>query len=322
MSLYGLFASKGSSGFGYNTTAEQATEGLLLQGQTILVTGCNAGLGYETMRVLALRGARVVGTARTEEKAKAACDSVKGQTVPLACELSDPASIRACVEAIKQRNLKLDAIICNAGIMALPKLELVHGYEKQFLTNHIGHFMLVNALIEQLTEAGRVIMVSSAMHKRAPKAGIRFDNLDGSKQYDGWDSYSESKMANVLFAKELARRFSGTKRTANAVHPGVIPTTLGRHMNSLLNGLQSTFGPLFMKTVAQGAATQVHAAASPAWQGISGEYLADCNIAKPRADANDAALARKLWEVSEKIVAELSPSPDRHRDVEGRAPRP
>ena len=309
MSIYQLFASKGPSGFGYGSTAEQVTAGLSLQGRTILVTGCNSGLGLETMRVLALRGARVAGTARTREKAEAACKSVKGETLPFACELSDPASVNACIAAVKTAGLKLDAIICNAGVMALPKLEKAYGYEQQFFTNHIGHFILVTGLLDQLTESGRVVMLSSDLHARAPKGGIEFDNLDGSKGYDSWKNYAQSKFANVLFAKELARRFKGTKRTANAVHPGVIATNLGRHMNAIVWSLYSALAPLFLKTVPQGAATEVYVATSPALDGVSGEYFADCNVAKARRDTSDATLAQRLWEVSGKIVSELPTIP-------------
>jgi NAD(P)-dependent dehydrogenase (short-subunit alcohol dehydrogenase family) len=305
MSLYEMFTSKGPSGFGYGSTAEQVTEGLNLEGKTILVTGCNSGLGLEAMRVLTLRGARVIGTARTVEKARAACDGVKGKTIPLACELSDPASVRACVESVKQQNLRLDAIICNAGIMALPRLEKAHGYELQFFTNHIGHFILVTGLLGQLTEAGRVVMLSSAAHTQAPKETIEFDNLDGSKGYGAWRNYGQSKMANVLFAKELARRLAGTKKTANAVHPGVIQTNLWRHTSTLAGFFFGLVGALAMKDIPQGAATQVFVATSPTLAGVSGEYFADSNVAKSRADANDAAIARRLWEVSEKIVSEL-----------------
>ena len=305
MSIYQWFAPNGPNGFGYGSTAEQVTSGLSLQGKTMLVTGCNSGLGLETMRVLALRGARVAGTARTREKAEAACKSVEGQAMPFACELSDPASVNACVAAVKAAGLKLDAIICNAGIMALPKLETAFGVEQQFFTNHIGHFILVTGLLDQLTETGRVVMLSSALHARAPKGGIDFDNLDGSKWYDGWKSYAQSKFANVLFAKELARRFEGTKKTANAVHPGVIATNLGRHMSRVVWAVYSAVGPLFLKTVSQGAATEVYVATSPALDGVSGEYFADCNVAKARRDTGDAALAKKLWDVSEKIVADL-----------------
>jgi WW domain-containing oxidoreductase len=305
MSIYGWFAAKGKTGFGYASTAEEVTEGVSLDGKTMLVTGCNSGLGLETMRVLALRGARVVGTARTALKAKEACDSVKGSTVPLACELSDPASVRACVAEVKKRALMLDAIVCNAGIMALPKPERAHGYELQFFTNHIGHFMLVTGLLDRLTETARIVMLSSSAHTRAPEGGIRFDDLDASKDYTPWGNYGQSKIANLLFAKELARRFEGTKKTANAVHPGVIQTNLGRHMNPVARLVFGTLGPLFLKTIPQGAATEVFVAASPKVAGISGEYFADCNVATPRADATDAELAKKLWAKSEEIVAGL-----------------
>ncbi len=305
MSLVQLFKPKGPSGFGYGSTAEQVTEGLSLEGKTVLVTGCNSGLGQEALRVLALRGARVVGTARTLDKARAACGAVKGKTVPLACELSDPASVRACVAAVKREGLRLDAIIGNAGIMALPKLEQAYGLELQFFTNHIGHFMLVTGLLDQLAADGRVVMLSSSAHAQAPKEGIQFDNLSGEKGYQSWRNYGQSKLANLLFAKELARRFAGTRRTANAVHPGVIKTNLARHMNPAVSFAFGLVGPLVLKSVPQGAATEVYVAAHPAVATVSGAYFADCNVARPRPDADNAALAAKLWEVSEKIVVGL-----------------
>jgi NAD(P)-dependent dehydrogenase (short-subunit alcohol dehydrogenase family) len=143
MSLFAMFKSAEPTGFGYGSTAEQVTEGLSLAGQTILVTGCNSGIGQEACRVLALRGALVLGTARTKEKAAAACATFPGKAIGYSCELSDPSSVRRCVAAVKADGHRLDAIICNAGIMMLPKLEKSHGYELQFFTNYIGHFMLV-----------------------------------------------------------------------------------------------------------------------------------------------------------------------------------
>src|SRR5690606_36016408 len=142
-----MFNSAGPTGFGYGSTAEQVTDGLSLDGKTILVTGCNSGIGQEACRVLALRGALVLGTARTQEKAAAACAAFPGKAIGYACELSDPASVRGCVAAVQAAGHQLDAIICNAGIMMLPKLEKAHGYELQFFTNHVGHFMLVTGLI-------------------------------------------------------------------------------------------------------------------------------------------------------------------------------
>lgn len=309
MSLYARLSSAGPSGFGYASTAEDVTQGLDLTGKTILITGCNSGLGHEAMRVLAMRGATVLGTARDQAKAAAACAAVGGKTVPFACELAEPASVRACVAAVKAGGYRLDAIIANAGIMALPKLEQVFGYEKQFLTNHIGHFLLVTGLLDTLTEDGRVVMLSSAAHKMAPKGGIEFDNLSGEKGYRDWTQYGQSKMANLLFAKALSRQFAGSRKVAVAVHPGVIQTNLGRHMNPVAQFFFGLTDKIALKSIAQGAATEVFAAVHPGAAGLNGAYLADCNVAKPRGDANDEAIASQLWRVSEEIALAVSKRP-------------
>ena len=304
MSLYQYFTRKGQNGFGYGTTAEEVTQGLSLEGKTYLFTGCNSGLGFETLRVLTLHGAQVIATARTLEKASVACAMVSGQTIPLACELSDPASVRTCVANVLATGIKLDGMICNAGIMALPKCTLSHGYELQFFTNHIGHFILVTGLLEQLTPTGRVVMLSSSAHNMAPKGGIDFNNLDGSKGYSPWGFYGQSKFANLLFAKELARRFHGTARTANAVHPGVILTNLTRH-TGFASMIEAVVNPLFLKSIAQGAATQVYVATSADLTSVSGQFFANCNIATPRKDAENQDTAQRLWEVSDEIIKRL-----------------
>lgn len=305
MSLYGMIAGKGPSGFGYSSTAEEVTEGLDLRGKTYLVTGCASGLGLETLRVLTLRGARVVGAARSAERAREASKTMQGEVIPLACDLGEPTRVREAVAEIKRQGIRLDGIIANAGIMALPKLELLHGYEAQFFTNHIGHFILVTGLLDQLTERGRVVMVSSDAHRAAPKGGIRFDNLSGEKGYRDWVAYGQSKLANLLFAKELARRLKGSGRTANAIHPGVVSTNLGRHMNPLLSMGWKLITPLIFKNVHEGAATQVFVATHPSVEGVSGEYFSHTQIAQCRAVGNDEALAQKLWEVSEEIVRKV-----------------
>lgn len=210
-------------------------------------------------------------------------------------------SVRACVAEIKKQGIRLDALICNAGIMALPKLEQAYGYELQFFTNHIGHFILVTGLLEQLKEEARVVILSSSAHRMGPREGIQFDNLSGEKHYRGWTAYGQSKFANLLFSKELARRFQGTKKTATAVHPGVIRTNLARHMNPIARVVFGFAEPLVLKSVPEGAATEVYAAVSPKTAGLSGVYFADCNIAKSRPDADDPGLAKRLWEVSEDI---------------------
>jgi NAD(P)-dependent dehydrogenase (short-subunit alcohol dehydrogenase family) len=295
---------RGTSGFGYRSTAEEVIGGLDLAGRTFLLTGCNSGIGLETLRVLALGGGHVIAAARTEDRAREALRSVGATGTAAACELSEPASVRACVEAVRALGRPLDAIICNAGIMALPRLTQKAGIELQFLTNHIGHFILVNGLVERLSPDGRVVMVSSEAHRRAPAEGILFDDLSGGKRYRPWERYGQSKLANLLFARELSRRLA-TGQTAGALHPGVIRTNLARHMGPAARAAIAVAGPLFLKTIAQGAATQCYLAAHPDGAAASGRYYADCNPRQPSRQGQDDALAARLWEVSEQIVARL-----------------
>ncbi len=305
MALIAHFKPKGPNGLGFATTAERATAGLDLTGKNILVTGANSGLGAETARVLSMRGARVIATGRSFATAKRATEALKTPALPLACDLADPRSVAGCVAAVIDDGARLDAIVCNAGIMALPTLERAHGYELQFMTNHLGHFALVTGLLDRLTDEGRVVMLTSNAHRAAPPGGIDWDNLDGSRGYDGWSAYGRSKIANILFAKELARRFAGSKKLAHAVHPGVIKTNLARHMNIMVRAALAASELLFLKTVEQGAATQCYVAVHPDVAAFNGEYWNDCNPESPRADAKDEALARRLWDESERILAKI-----------------
>lgn len=295
-----------SGHFGKRSTAEEVTAGLDLSGKTIVITGVGTGIGLESMRVLAMRGAHVIGLARSLDKAAQACRSVDGQTTPLACDLSEPASVKACADAILAMNKPIDAVIGNAGIMALPKLEKKHGLELQFLTNHIGHFILVTQLLEPIKAArGRVVIVSSAAHSFAPKdVGLPFDNLSGEKSYSAWPFYGQSKLANALFAWELAKRVAGSGVTVNAIHPGVITAT-GLLRYSTVKLIAKLIGPLVGKTIAQGAATQCYVAVHPDTEGISGKYWADCNPATPTRHAQDDTLSQRLWDVSERMVDAL-----------------
>lgn len=291
------------SDFGLTATAEAVTEGVDLRGKTALVTGCNSGLGLETMRVLAERGAHVIGTARTAEKAAAACSSISGKTTPLVAELSDFSSIEQCAIAARKLGMPIDMLICNAGIMALPQLTLSQGIELQFLVNHLGHFLLTTRLLEQVkaAEQGRIVILSSCAHQLAPPQGIDFDNLDGSRGYVGWTAYGRSKLANGLFAMELSRRLAQTRVTANAVHPGVINTNLGRH---LPQDDRAKDDSAFDKNIPQGAATQCYVAANPIAAPISGQYFVDCNPAQANEKMYDVELAARLWEVSEQLIAQ------------------
>jgi len=310
MSLAGWFKGTGPSGFGYNSTAEEVAEVLELEDWTVLITGCNSGLGAETSRVLVDRGATVLGAARTQEKAERACDEIEGngEAIPMVCELSDPTSVNQCADDVADRDVELDAIICNAGIMALPELEQVMGYEKQFFVNHIGHSILVLGLLDHLAEDGRVVMLSSRAHRNTVDGGIDFDNLSGEDGYNDWEFYGQSKLANLLFARKLAQRFEegSTDQVANAVHPGVIDTNLGRHMHPILQTLLSVGKPLFLKTIPQGAATQTYTAVHPSAGDLNGEYLKDCNVAEPSEYGQDDELRDQLWVETERIIDEVT----------------
>jgi len=293
------------SAFGKKSTAEQVTAGIDLRGKTAVITGVNSGLGLETMRILALHGAHVIGTARTMEKAKAACDSVEGKTTPLACELTDFDSVVKCADEIRAMGMPVDILICNAGIMAVQERELIEDFEKQFAVNHVAHFILVNRLLDQVraAEEGRVVMLSSSGHKAAPPEGIRFDDLSFAEGYRPFLAYGQSKLANLLMAKELDRRLAGSNATANAVHPGLINTNLGRHFPKPMLFVASLVGWAFMKSVPQGAATTCYVATSPELQGVGGHYFADCNPAESSPQSQDSALAAKLWAESETMAA-------------------
>jgi len=293
--------------FGRDSTAMEVTEGLDLTGQTAFITGCNSGLGLETMRVLALRGAHVIGAARPTEKAAAACASIPGKTTPMVCELSDLQSVADCGRAIRKLGMPLDMVILNAGIMSLPELEQVNGIEKQFFVNHIGHFTLASYLMDQTiaAEQGRFVVVSSSGHSAAPDAGIEFDNLSGVRDYKPMKMYGQSKLANGLFTRELTKRLSDSNATANCLHPGVINTNLGRHFPKWQLVAAKLIGWTFMKPLEAGAATQAYVATAPILAGHSGYYFADCNPVMPDPRMLDDAQAEQLWMVSEEIAGDF-----------------
>jgi NAD(P)-dependent dehydrogenase (short-subunit alcohol dehydrogenase family) len=286
------------STFGPKSTAMEVTEGLNLAGLTAVVTGCNSGIGYETMRVLALRGAHVIGTARTLEKGREACSSVKGKATPVVLELTDFDSIVACTDQINAMNASLDMLILNAGII-IEKFEQAHGLEKQFVVNHLGHFILANRLLERVQAArqGRVVVVGSGSHRKAPVGGIQFDNLSG----EGWNKlgYEHSKLANALFSLELAKRMDGTRVTSNYTSPGHTRTNALRYVSA--KPAKSA------KTAEQGAATICYVAAHPSLKTISGEYFADCNPVEASAYARDHAMAARLWQVSTELTRKYLP---------------
>jgi len=307
------FADIPRSDYGFATTCDEVAASYDLAGKTVLITGCNSGLGYESMRTLAAHGARVIGAARTLEKAEQACASVSGKTVPVVCELTDMESVVQCAAAVQALDVPVDILICNAGIMALPELEQVEVngvvLEKQFVVNHLGHYLLTRRLLAQVqaAPAGRIVMVSSVGYTLAPAGGIQFDNLSGATGYQPFKAYGQTKLANILMSNELTRRYAddadgGEGLTANAIHPGLVGTNLGRYMTGKMRDPDA---PLRkgMKTAAQGAATQVYVAIDAGLDGVSGFYFEDCNPAETKGSyASDQALAERLWAVSEDLV--------------------
>jgi WW domain-containing oxidoreductase len=290
--------------FGRRSTADQVLAGIDLTGKHILVTGCNSGLGLETMNAFAANGASVIGLARTLEAASRACSEASPACIPVGCDLSNFDSIAAALDAIHGLSIPLDAIVANAAAAHLPSLRTGYGVEEQFLTNHLGHFMLVNGMADLLRDgSARIVMVGSgASISQASSEGIMFDNLDGGQFYDPSIFYAQSKLANALYAKELSRRLAARGIVANSADPGAARTRIHRGL----------FTRPFAKTAAQGAATQAFLAANPEVAGITGEYWSNCKISQGNALLQDTVLARRLWDVSQEIL-------DRQRHTAGAA---
>jgi WW domain-containing oxidoreductase len=281
--------------FNERSTAEEVTAGIDLSGITALVTGCNSGIGHETMRVLALRGAHVIGTARTLEKAKIACEDIEGWTTPLKLELTDFDSVIACADQVNAMDVGLDVLVCNAGIF-LSRSETVDGLEKHFATNYLGHFILVNRLMNSLmaAPAARIVLLGSYSHGTTPKGGIQFEDLTSDASWCEGSAYYHSKLAKKLFSNELARRLRGKNISSNCVDPGIVDTNIFRHgTGDDLNNKRS---------VEIGAATVCFVAAHPSLQGISGYFFRDCQPREPGVHMRDKNMASRLWRESEKLV--------------------
>jgi NAD(P)-dependent dehydrogenase (short-subunit alcohol dehydrogenase family) len=298
------------SPFGPASTAEEVTAGLDLSGRVAVVTGATSGLGLETLRVLAMRGAHVIATGRTRERAAEACveAGAAGRSTPVGLDLEDWPGIVAAADEIRALGRPIDMLVCNAGIMHPAELRLVNGFEQQFAINHLGHFILCNRLIDlvRASPQGRVVVVSSQLLNSAPPGGIDFDNLDGSRGFDTNRMYGQSKLANALFAIELARREAGTAVTANTLHPGVALTNLDRARPAWRRALSRllAFRHDYVKSIPAAAATQVYLATHPVLATTSGYYFEDCNpVISPSPYLADADLAAELWRRSEVFTA-------------------
>jgi WW domain-containing oxidoreductase len=260
------------------------------------------------MNALVANGAHVFGLASSLASAKGACDQIGPRATPVECDLVDLDSVTAAAETIRSLQVSLDAIIANAEVASPPTLRTRYGVELQFLSNHIGHFSLVNQLLDLVRNGtGRIVIVSSsASVMQAPPEGIMFDNLDGHRSYDPMTFYGQSKLAVALYAKELSRRLHRRAIAVNSLHPGATKSTsLRKDLLLPLRVVRSTVRQ-FMKSVGQRAATGALLAASPCVTGITGEYWSDCQVAKGNPLLNDGELAKRLWQVSTQIVARIT----------------
>jgi NAD(P)-dependent dehydrogenase (short-subunit alcohol dehydrogenase family) len=322
-----------STTFGATSTTDDVLSGVELNGKRFLVTGVSAGLGVETARSLAAHGAYVVGAARDLKKAEEATSQVRkeaaangGKLELIALDLASLKSVRACADALLAKGEPFDVVIANAGVMATPFGHTGDGFETQFGTNHLGHFVLVNRVARLIRKGGRVINLSSAGH-RYSNVNLEDPNFQRTA-YDPWVAYGRSKTANILLAVAFDKRHRGRGVRAAAVHPGVIHTELARHLEpgrieNLIKQMNEQLaaegkGPFQWKSIPQGAATSVWAGAVAPAEEIGGQYCENCHVGNIVSDdvtisgvsegvrgyALDPKTAEALWKKSEEMVGE------------------
>uniref|UniRef100_A0A3P9JF09 Si:dkey-23o4.6 n=1 Tax=Oryzias latipes TaxID=8090 RepID=A0A3P9JF09_ORYLA len=281
-----------------------------LDGKTVLVTGANSGIGKETSRDLARRGARVVMACRDLSRAVQAAEEIRkstgnGNVVVRHLDLASLYSVRTFAQEFLDTEDRLDILINNAGVMMCPKRLTEDGFETQLAVNHLGHFLLTNLLLPKLRSSApsRVVNVSSIAHRGGR---IDFDDLFFSRRpYGALESYRQSKLANILFTRDLARRLKGSGVSAFCLHPGVIRTELGRHVESwfpLLGALLRLPALLLMKTPWQGCQTTLFCAVTPGLEDRSGCYFSDCEEREAAPEGRDDEAARRLWDASARLV--------------------
>lgn len=322
-----------ANAFGATSTTDDVLSGVNLKGKRIVVTGASAGLGVETARALVAHGAHVIGAVRNLEKAERATGVVRqaaaeqgGSFELLELDLADLKSVRAAADALVAKGQPIDVVIANAGVMATPYGKTTDGFETQFGTNHLGHFVFVNRIAPLIRDGGRVVMLASSGHRFA-NVDLEDPNFERTP-YEAFVAYGRSKTANILFAVALDRRHKDRGIRAAAVHPGGIRTELARHMGEealdhLLDQINQQLaaegkGPFEFKSIPQGAATSVWAAVVASGDEVGGQYCENCHVGKVvgegviisaasegvRAYALDPVTAEALWKKSEEWVGE------------------
>ncbi|XP_005813366.1 dehydrogenase/reductase SDR family member 13-like [Xiphophorus maculatus] len=281
-----------------------------LHGKTVIVTGSNTGIGKTTAIELAKRGARVILACRSKQRGEAALQDVKresgsNQVVFMQLDLASLKSVRSFAENFLKTEPRLDILINNAGLYMMGRTE--DGFGMMFGVNHLGHFLLTNLLLDRLKECGpsRVVNVSSTAHNWGR---VDFDCLNthrtlrkGTSMLDSFGIYGDSKLCNVLFTHELAKRLKGTKVTCYSLHPGGIKTELQRNADATVQMILSNLGKFFFKTPLQGSQTTLHCALQEGIEHLSGRYFSNCTARSVYAKARDDAASKKLWEISERF---------------------
>jgi NAD(P)-dependent dehydrogenase (short-subunit alcohol dehydrogenase family) len=305
--------------FGWHSTSDEVLEGIDLTGKRALVTGASAGLGVETARALAAHGAEVIGSARDLQKARSATAAISAaygsRFSLLQLDLANLASVKAAADELRASGKKLDLLIANAGVMATPMGCTTDGFETQFGTNHLGHFLLINRLADLINPGGRVVCVSSVGHQFGD-LNLQDPNYQ-QRPYDPIEAYGAAKTAVNLFVVEFDRRQQARGVRAVAIHPGGILTQLARHMTPQLieqmiakvkSESETSSAQRGYKSVPQGAATTLWAATAPA-ELVAGRYCEDCAVAQVAATGSgvrpysiDPQRAKQLWSISEQLV--------------------
>jgi NAD(P)-dependent dehydrogenase (short-subunit alcohol dehydrogenase family) len=281
------------------------TDGLMA-GKTCVITGATAGIGEVTARELARFGARVLVVGRSPERCAATLERIQGQTgssavESLVADLSVQADVRRLAGQVRERCDRLDVLVNNAGGMFLDRRETVDGIELTLALNHLSYFLLTNELLPLLKASApaRIVNVASGAHKGI---AIDFDDIQGHRGYRGWTAYQRSKLANVLFTYELARRLEGSGVTANTLHPGFVKTNFFKDLTGWIGSMMRLGASLVAIGPEAGARTSVYLASSPEVEGVSGQYFVKCRPVRSSRQSHDRAAAERLWRVSEELT--------------------
>jgi retinol dehydrogenase-12 len=281
------------------------TMAISMKGKRVILTGASRGIGRETALALGKMGADLSLIVRDPERGKAVADEIRalgggGDVEVFIADLSSMADVRRVAAEVLAKHDRIDVLINNAGALLMDRQVTKDGYEATFATNHLGYFLLTKLLLDAVKKApaSRIVNVASDAHHRG---SIKFDDLMGEKKYAGWFAYSASKLANILFTAELARRLEGTSVTTNSLHPGVIASGFARNNEGIVGFLAKLASPFLMSSE-DGAKTTIFLATDPSVAKTSGLYFSKSKPTTPSREARDASVAKRLWDVSEELV--------------------